>query len=156
VARFLRKLRELEPERSVLIEGPRGSGKGYFLQTYEEFIGKELLVINCATIDPGHAESILFGHVEGAFSGAINKREGFIREAELQGTSLFFEELNSLPRAVQLKLLVFLDNGGYKRSDKKTALISMVRDAKANKITQQLAAKHLGVGLRTIQRYWNT
>jgi DNA-binding NtrC family response regulator len=68
--------------------------------------------INCAVLG-SLAETELFGHASGAFTGAIKSTKGYIGSAD--GGTLFFDEVGELPIEVQAKLLRFLDDGEYSR-----------------------------------------
>ncbi|SNS00572.1 regulatory protein, Fis family [Methylobacillus rhizosphaerae] len=101
---------------SVLIEGESGSGKDLvarYLHHSSQRSAFPFLSLNCAAIPPGLAESILFGHGKGAFTGAVNTRSGYFAEAG-HGT-LFLDEVGELTPALQAKLLHVLENGEYQR-----------------------------------------
>jgi DNA-binding NtrC family response regulator len=71
--------------------------------------GAPLVAVNCASIDPSRAESDLFGHEKGAFTGADSRHAGFFQQAH-EGT-LFLDELGELPMECQAKLLRALETG---------------------------------------------
>lgn len=100
----------------VLIEGESGSGKD-LVARHCHYASKRLshpyLSINCAAISPLLAESILFGHAKGAFTGAVNAHSGYFEDAG-EGT-LFLDEIGELPLELQAKLLRVLENGEYQR-----------------------------------------
>ncbi len=100
----------------VLIEGESGSGKELVAGSFH-YASKRLLhpylSVNCAAISPLLAESILFGHAKGAFTGAITAHSGYFEEAG-EGT-LFLDEIGELPLELQAKLLRVLENGEYQR-----------------------------------------
>lgn len=100
----------------VLIEGESGSGKE-LVARHCHYASKRLshpyLSINCAAISPLLAESILFGHAKGSFTGAVNAHSGYFEEAG-EGT-LFLDEIGELPLELQAKLLRVLENGEYQR-----------------------------------------
>jgi len=101
---------------SVLIEGETGTGKELVARAiHEESLRNKNLFfpVNCSSIPESLAESELFGYEKGAFTGAINSKEGLLEIAN-KGT-LFLDEINSLPLNIQVKLLRFLDNGEYIR-----------------------------------------
>ena len=95
----------------VLLCGPTGTGKEIFAQGIHNASMQnkgKFVAINCAAIPENLLESILFGSVKGAFTGAVDK-EGLLEEAN-SGT-LFLDELNSMPLSLQGKLLrVFQEN----------------------------------------------
>lgn len=100
----------------VLIEGESGSGKelvaGSFHYTSKRLL-HPYLSVNCAAISPLLAESILFGHAKGAFTGATAAHAGYFEDAG-EG-SLFLDEIGELPIELQAKLLRVLENGEYQR-----------------------------------------
>lgn len=100
----------------VLIEGESGSGKELVAGSFHHASKRKLhpyLSINCAAISPLLAESILFGHTKGAFTGATAAHAGYFEDAS-QGT-LFLDEIGELPLELQAKLLRVLENGEYQR-----------------------------------------
>ncbi|HEX5539865.1 MAG TPA: sigma-54 dependent transcriptional regulator [Methylophilaceae bacterium] len=100
----------------VLIEGESGSGKELVascLHRLSKRARQPYLSVNCAAISPTLAESILFGHTKGAFTGATNANSGYFEDAG-EGT-LFLDEIGELPLELQAKLLRVLENGEYQR-----------------------------------------
>ncbi|PPC86964.1 MAG: sigma-54-dependent Fis family transcriptional regulator [Methylotenera sp.] len=100
----------------VLIEGESGSGKERVASNFHRFSKRAkapYLSINCAAISPMLAESILFGHAKGAFTGANSSNTGYFEDA-IEGT-LFLDEIGELPLEMQAKLLRVLENGDYTR-----------------------------------------
>jgi DNA-binding NtrC family response regulator len=100
----------------VLIQGESGSGKELVagcLHTMSQRAGQPYLSVNCAAISPTLAESILFGHAKGAFTGAAASHSGYFEDSG-EGT-LFLDEIGELPLEMQAKLLRVLENGEYQR-----------------------------------------
>lgn len=100
----------------VLIEGESGSGKELVAGSFHYASKRTLhpyLSVNCAAISPLLAESILFGHTKGAFTGAVSAHAGYFEDAS-EGT-LFLDEIGELPLELQAKLLRVLENGEYQR-----------------------------------------
>ena len=98
--------------RNVLILGPTGSGKEVAAEALHQASGQNPFVpVNCATLTETLADSQLFGHQKGAFSGASSHHRGWIEEAD--GGILFLDELATLPTTVQPKLLRVLQTGTY-------------------------------------------
>ena len=100
----------------VLIEGESGSGKELVAGSFHYASKRKLhpyLSVNCAAISPLLAESILFGHTKGAFTGAAAAHAGYFEDAA-EGT-LFLDEIGELPLDLQAKLLRVLENGEYQR-----------------------------------------
>ena len=99
---------------SVLILGATGTGKGLAAHVLHAMSGRrgEFVHLNCATISPELADSHLFGHEPGAFTGAGSRRRvGAIERAH--GGTLFLDEITELPLHIQAKLLTVLDDGRY-------------------------------------------
>ena len=94
----------------LLLEGETGVGKELCAGFIHEASGREgrFLAVNGALLDPGRAEDELFGHVSGAFTGAVGNRAGRIREAE-KGT-FFLDELLTVPSSIQPMLLRAFNN----------------------------------------------
>lgn len=100
----------------VLIEGESGSGKELVANNFHLFSKRSknpYLSVNCAAISPMLAESILFGHSKGAFTGAASSHNGYFEDVG-DGT-LFLDEIGELPLEMQAKLLRVLENGEYQR-----------------------------------------
>jgi DNA-binding NtrC family response regulator len=91
---------------AVLIEGESGTGKELVAEALHRLSSRSagpFVTLNCAAIPAELVESELFGHVRGAFSGAVSDTPGLIRSAH--GGSIFFDEISELPPALQPKLL---------------------------------------------------
>lgn len=98
---------------TVLIEGETGTGKQVLSQAIHLLDRKRqmfpFITVHCSTVSEALAESELFGHQRGAFSGAISNRKGLFQSAQC-GT-LFLDDVNDLPLALQPKLLDVLQRG---------------------------------------------
>lgn len=100
----------------VLLTGETGVGKDLFarrLHRRSRRSQQPMVHVNCAALPESLAESELFGHVKGAFSGASSDRAGRFEAA--QGGSLFLDEVGELPLSIQAKLLRALQNGEIQR-----------------------------------------
>lgn len=103
----------------IMICGPSGVGKSLFLKlatdACREACGPKtpVLTVNCSHFDGDMARSELFGHVKGAFTGAVTDKLGWIRKAH--GGVLILEEIGELPREVQAQLLTFIEDGLFHR-----------------------------------------
>ncbi|MGX2038866.1 nitric oxide reductase transcriptional regulator NorR [Methylocaldum sp. MU1018] len=113
-------LRELEvvadSELPVLLLGETGVGKELFARRLHRLSRRRaqpLVHVNCAALPESLAESELFGHAKGAFSGATIERPGRFEAAD--GGVLFLDEVGELPLSVQAKLLRTLQNGEIQR-----------------------------------------
>jgi len=112
----------------VLIEGESGSGKELVancLHRLSQRSNQPYLSVNCAAISPTLAESILFGHTKGAFTGAAGVNTGYFEDAG-EGT-LFLDEIGELPLEMQAKLLRVLENGEYQRIGETQTRLSKAR-----------------------------
>ncbi len=101
---------------AVLITGETGSGKELVAAAIHEFSQRPrapFIRVNCAALPESLAESELFGHKRGAFSGADNDREGKFVVAD--GGTLFLDEIGELPLPLQAKLLRALQDGEIQR-----------------------------------------
>ena len=103
---------------ATTIVGETGTGKeevAKLIFKYRSQLEGELpfVAVNCATITPSLAESILFGHHKGAFTGADKTTNGYVGEAD--GGILFLDEIHNLDITVQQKLLRVLNDGTYNR-----------------------------------------
>lgn len=101
---------------SVLITGENGVGKEVFPRIIHEHSlrkNKKYFAVNCGAIPEGTIDSELFGHEKGAFTGAVDQREGYFAVAN--GGTLFLDEVGELPLQTQARLLRVLETGEYIR-----------------------------------------
>lgn len=98
----------------VLLVGETGTGKDLFASVlWRESSSRGAFVhCNCAAIPDGLVESELFGHVEGAFTGAVRDHSGLLAAAH--GGTLFLDEIAELSREMQAELLTVLESGEYR------------------------------------------
>jgi DNA-binding NtrC family response regulator len=95
-----------DSDATVLITGETGTGKEVVARTIHRVGARSngpFMALNCAAIPPDLLESELFGHVKGAFTGAIAERKGAFREAD--GGTLFLDEIGDMDLAMQAKIL---------------------------------------------------
>lgn len=105
-----------DSDLTVLVTGPTGVGKELVAEALHRESARKsrpLVRVNCAALTVTLVESELFGHVRGAFSGAVDARRGAFEMAD-QAT-LFLDEIGELPLAVQAKLLRVLQDGHLQR-----------------------------------------
>lgn len=99
---------------SVLVTGENGVGKENFpriIHDHSQRKNKKFFAVNCGAIPDGTIDSELFGHEKGAFTGAIERREGYFSVAN--GGTLFLDEVGELPLSTQARLLRVLETGEY-------------------------------------------
>jgi len=102
-------------DANVLIAGETGTGKELFARViHENSLSPEcaFVVVDCAALPEHLVESVLFGHVKGAFTGADAKRDGLVKEAD--GGTLFLDEVGELPLPIQKKFLRVLQERRFK------------------------------------------
>lgn len=108
--------RVAQSNSNVLIIGESGSGKELIataLHNLSHRGEKNFVTINCATFPEGLLESELFGHMKGAFTGAMYNKQGLFEVAD--GGSVFLDEICEMPINLQAKLLRVLENGTFRR-----------------------------------------
>jgi NtrC-family two-component system response regulator AlgB len=109
-------------DATILIRGENGTGKTVLakaIHSWSRRSGKPLAVVSCPSLSAELLESELFGHVKGAFTGAVRDNAG--RIAACEGGTLFLDEIGELPMSIQPKLLRFLQDREYERlGDQKT------------------------------------
>lgn len=115
----MRRLRALiatiAPTRlSVLIEGATGTGKELVAAHLHEASGRNgaLVAFNVCALGESMFEDALFGHVRGAYTGAVGESLGLLREAN--GGTAFFDEISGLPPGLQAKLLRAIETGVFR------------------------------------------
>jgi DNA-binding NtrC family response regulator len=102
-------------DATVLVEGESGTGKELVAEALHQHSSRSdapLVVFDCSAVAPDLIESELFGHVRGAFTGAIANRQGVFEQAN--GGTLFLDEVGELPLDLQPKLLRALESGEVK------------------------------------------
>ncbi len=99
---------------SVFIQGESGTGKEVVPRIIHDHSlrkTRRYIAINCGSIPEGTIDSELFGHVKGAFTGAVSDHDGYFGAAD--GGTLFLDEVGELPLSTQVRLLRVLETGEY-------------------------------------------
>ncbi len=113
----LTRVQEVAPtDASVMLLGETGTGKELFARAVHNRStrrGQPFVSVNCAALPSTLIETELFGHVRGAFTGAVTTRQGRFELAD--GGTLFLDEIGDLPADVQAKLLRVLQEGQFER-----------------------------------------
>ncbi len=144
----------------ILLLGETGVGKevlARFIHQSSKRASKPMLALNCAALSESLAESELFGHEKGAFTGAMQTRAGLFESAS--GGTVFLDEIGELPPAVQAKLLRTLETsevqrvGSMKPLRVDVRLVSatnrdLAREAAAGRFRQDLFFRINGLALR--------
>jgi transcriptional regulator with PAS, ATPase and Fis domain len=119
----------------VLIQGESGTGKELLASAIHNEgprAKNPFVPVNCSALPEGLLESELFGHVKGAFTGALRDKKGRFELAN-KGT-LFLDEIADLPKSVQIKLLRVLQEGRFERvGDEKTISVDVRIISSANR-----------------------
>ncbi|HVU35460.1 MAG TPA: sigma-54 dependent transcriptional regulator [Opitutaceae bacterium] len=121
-------LRAASSNVSILILGETGTGKNMLAQTIHEQSAlrhKPFVTVSCPSLNRELLESDLFGHVRGAFTGAIQDTWGKVAAAD--GGTLFLDEIGDLPPSLQPKLLRLLQEKQYERVGETTSRAANVR-----------------------------
>ena len=131
-------------DASVLILGESGTGKELVAREVHkrsQRCDRPMIKINCASISNQLYESEFFGHVKGAFTGAVRNRAGRFEAAD--GGTLFLDEIGEIPLELQSKLLRVLQDGTYERVGEETTRHVDVRIiAATNKNLRQEVDEH--------------
>ncbi len=138
-------IRKVAPtDSTVLLQGESGTGKELFaraIHTRSQRAARRFVALDCSCLSPSVLESELFGHVKGAFTGAVKDKAGIFEMAD-QGT-LFLDEISNLTLQVQGKLLRVMDTHEYKpvgASTVKTADVRMI--AATNRDLKSMVAEN--------------
>jgi two-component system, NtrC family, response regulator AlgB len=129
-------------EAMVMLRGMSGVGKTELaraIHAWSRRSDKPLAIVSCPTLSAELLESELFGHVKGAFTGAVRDHAG--RVAACEGGTLFLDEIGDLPPAMQPKLLRFIQDREYERVGDQHTRTANVRILVATHIDLELAVR---------------
>jgi len=129
-------------EATVLLRGESGTGKsvlGRAIHAWSRRVAKPLGIVSCPSFPSELLESELFGHVKGAFTGAVRDNPG--RIAACEGGTLLLDEIGDLPLPLQPKLLRFLQEREYERVGDYTTRKADVRIIAATNVNLEKAVK---------------
>ncbi len=123
-----RLVEDLAPTNStVLIQGESGTGKGLIAQALHKHSRRKdaaFITVNCAALSDSLLESELFGHVKGAFTGAVANRVGRFEAAD--GGTIFLDEIGDISPKMQVQMLKVLEEGTFERvGDTKTRRVNV-------------------------------
>lgn len=125
---------------SVLVVGENGVGKETFPRIIHDHSlrkNRKYFAVNCGAIPEGTINSELFGHEKGAFTGAVEQREGYFAAAN--GGTLFLDEVGELPMQTQARLLRVLETGEYIRVGSSEVRKTDVRIVAATNVNMEKA-----------------
>ncbi len=127
-------------DASVFITGESGTGKemmAQFIHRHSRRSSRPMVAVNCAALPEGLLESEMFGHVKGAFTGAVKDKPGLLEAAN--GGTLFLDELIDMPKSIQAKLLRVIQDGVVRRvgSSATNAVVNVRFIAAANRDPEQ-------------------
>lgn len=135
--------RQVAPsEATVLLRGESGTGKSVLaraIHSWSNRTTKPISIVSCPSFSSELLESELFGHIKGAFTGAVRDNPG--RIATCEGGALLLDEIGDLPLSLQPKLLRFLQEREYERVGDYTTRKANVRIIAATNVDLEKAVK---------------
>ncbi len=137
---------------TVLITGESGTGKELVARTLHDRSprrARPFVAINCGALSPQLAESELFGHERGSFTGAERQHPGFFEQAA--GGTLFLDEITEMPPPMQVKLLRVLESGSFMRVG---ATSTMTADVRVIAASNRDLAQAVAQGLLREDLFW--
>ncbi len=127
---------------SVLITGESGVGKEFFPKVIHQNSARKhgpFIAVNCGAIPEGTIDSELFGHEKGSFTGATDSRKGYFEE--VNGGTIFLDEVAELPLSTQVRLLRVLESGEFLRVGSSRVIKTDVRVVAATNVVVEEAIK---------------
>jgi two-component system, NtrC family, response regulator AlgB len=144
--RFMETAKKAAPsEAIILLRGESGTGKSVYARAIHNWSGrstKPMGIVSCPAVPHDLLESEIFGHVRGAFTGAVKDNPG--RIAACEGGTLFLDEIGEMPFSIQAKLLRFIQDKEYERLGEATSRKANVRIIAA---TNSDLEKHVAEGI---------
>jgi DNA-binding NtrC family response regulator len=127
-------------DASVFITGESGTGKemiAQFIHHHSRRTNRALVAVNCAALPENLLESEMFGHVKGAFTGAVRDKPGLLETAN--GGTFFLDELTEMSQTIQAKLLRVIQDGVVRRvgSESTDAVVNVRFVAATNRDPQE-------------------
>jgi len=117
VQRLLDTIQQIAPSKaSVLITGESGVGKEVVanaIVSYSDRANRPFIKVHCAALNENLLESELFGHVKGAFTGAVSETRGRFEQAD--GGTIFLDEIGEISQSTQIKLLRVLQEHEFEK-----------------------------------------
>ncbi len=133
--------RQVAPtDLTVLITGESGTGKEVFPQIIHQLSSRKhgpYIAVNCGAIPEGTIDSELFGHEKGSFTGALEARKGYFEE--VNGGTIFLDEVGELPLSTQVRLLRVLESGEFLKVGSSKVLKTNVRLVAATNVNLETA-----------------
>lgn len=135
--------RQVAPtDLTVLITGESGTGKEVFPQIIHQLSARKhgpYIAVNCGAIPEGTIDSELFGHEKGSFTGAMEARKGYFEE--VNGGTIFLDEVAELPLSTQVRLLRVLESGEFLKVGSSKVLKTNVRLVAATNVNVENAIR---------------
>lgn len=135
--------RQVAPtDLTVLITGESGTGKEVFPQIIHQLSARKhgpYIAVNCGAIPEGTIDSELFGHEKGSFTGALEARKGYFEE--VNGGTIFLDEVAELPLSTQVRLLRVLETGEFLKVGSSKVLKTNVRLVAATNVNVEGAIR---------------